>query len=302
MPPITHLFSSILRVRSLWLFALLFVLTEAAVQAQASSYRDPKVFLALEGERLEDEDDWSRFRLGESEDGTWHLVAQNMTVQAIGGSWFLLMGLQHQSGRQAVGQVLGTWASAIPLALLALVARAAMWPAYLSRQARALEQDFACPSLSKSVLRQLVAARLCANVLRGVALFAAVLPGIFVLWLGSRSSITFVSVAGLVVLVSGAAAGWLYPYLVFLFLEREVLLTETTQASLGRATAHRLRQALWSSHGKLGTRFAWAVAAWAMETVGVLGWLILVGPLTHAISRALADAWLTQRFLASRTS
>ncbi|RLB46891.1 MAG: hypothetical protein DRJ42_26655 [Deltaproteobacteria bacterium] len=201
-----------------------------------------------------------------------------------------IAGQRDDSGAEAVGEVLGTWAGATPIALLLLLISAWLLPGYYRRQSG---HDPTAPLLRPGMApfgRVLAVRSMCALAIAGATLLAGA-PGMILLVVAGHTEMPVLALIGVIALVSGALSGWLYTHLGLLFADRDAVFRNmgprsAIESSWSRARGRRLR------------RMVWALAAWFLEALGALGWLAsFVGLLTHSIARAVADTMLTSLYL-----
>lgn len=270
---------------SLWLMALCLIAAEAGCNAQARSYPDGVTTeYRFDGQNLSI-DGQSAGEAG----ADMSLFVHHGTVLVADGI-AVIRGQRDASGAEAIGAVLGTWAAAIPTALLLLVIGAWLLPGYYRNQ---VEGATGKPSFKPGTeaFRRVLAVRAIGAVAVGGTAALGAIPGIALLAVAGSYDITPLAVVGMVLTVVGAVGGWLYVLAGLLFADRE--------AVLGRlGTKEALLRSWDRGRGRRLRRLSWALGAWTIEALGSLGWIAwFVGFFTHPIARAAADTILTRLYL-----
>ncbi len=270
---------------TLFLTAFALLLAEAGCNAQAGSYPDGQHVDLGEGGNsawVDAED------LGMDLDNSMLYIHDSTVLVADGIAY--VAGERNATGAEAVGAVLGTWAAAIPIALVLLVIGAWLLPGYYRRQ-RGDGRDVSLVKPGTTLFRRVLAVRaMCAALLAAAGVVSAT-PGIILLTVADLAESPALAMFGVVTCVGAVLAAWLHVHLGLLFADREAVLQD-----VGARVA--IRQSWSRARGRRLRRLVWALSAWFIEALGTLGWLAwFVGFATHPIARALSDTMLTSLYL-----
>jgi len=270
---------------SLWVIALCLVGAEAGCNAQARCYPDGVAAdVRFDGATLTADGQ----AMGQSFEDSSLFIHNGSVFVADGVA--LITGQRNASGAEAIGAVLGTWAAALPTALLLLVVGAWLLPGYYRNQVGDGRQKKSFRPGTALFRRVLAVRAMTALAMVGAACLGAI-PGLALLVVAGAQHLTPLAVIGALVTVGGTLAGWLYVQAGVLFADREAVLA-------GLAPMEAMRRSWSRARGRRLRRLTWTFGAWTIEAIGSLGWLAwFVGFFTHPIARTVSDILLTRLYV-----